>query len=188
MQPVYCHGTRCLKVNPSDEHNCLRSRRTGVVTVSVARFHTDRTQNIYKYSLPRAQGYIFAQDLWANISEFPSLRQGATLTENALLVEVPEHLPCPRSTATRIIECPARRDGEPLRGKTPFPVLRNGIDGRRSRIPCLAEFARVKTYSSGLITPKAGWSIRFFAKQSSLVDETGIEPATSSLRTVGKIS
>jgi hypothetical protein len=26
-----------------------------------------------------------------------------------------------------------------------------------------------------------------FAKQSSLVDETGIEPATSSLRTVGKI-
>jgi hypothetical protein len=27
-----------------------------------------------------------------------------------------------------------------------------------------------------------------FAKQSSLVDETGIEPATSSLRTVGKIS
>jgi hypothetical protein len=26
------------------------------------------------------------------------------------------------------------------------------------------------------------------AKQSSLVDETGIEPATSSLRTVGKIS
>ena len=27
-----------------------------------------------------------------------------------------------------------------------------------------------------------------FTKQSSLVDETGIEPATSSLRTVGKIS
>jgi hypothetical protein len=28
-----------------------------------------------------------------------------------------------------------------------------------SRIPRLAEFARIKTNSSGLITPKAGWSI-----------------------------
>ena len=29
-----------------------------------------------------------------------------------------------------------------------------------SRIPRLAEFARIKTNSSGLITPKAGWSTR----------------------------
>ena len=110
-----------------------------------------------------------------------------TWLENALLVEVPEQLPCPHSTATRIIECPACRDGEPLRGKIPFPVLRNGIDDRRSRIPSLAEFAGVKTHSSGLITAKAGWSIRLSQSKESLVDETGIEPATSSLRTVGKI-
>ena len=59
-----------------------------------------------------------------------------------------------------------------------------------SRIPRLAEFARIKTNSSGLITPKAESRMDHpaFAKQSSLVDETGIEPATSSLRTVGKIS
>jgi hypothetical protein len=32
-----------------------------------------------------------------------------------------------------------------------------------SQIPRLAEFARIKTNSSGLITPKAGWSIRLSA-------------------------
>jgi hypothetical protein len=75
-----------------------------------------------------------------------------------------------------------------------FVGMENGCGGRSlslsfrmesttdgSRIPRLAEFARIKTNSSGLITPKAGWSIRL--SQSSLVDETGIEPATSSLRT-----
>jgi hypothetical protein len=36
--------------------------------------------------------------------------------------------------------------------------MESTIDG--SRIPRLAEFARIKTNSSGLITPKAGWSIR----------------------------
>src|SRR5258708_19176065 len=36
-----------------------------------------------------------------------------------------------------------------------------------SRIPRLAEFARIKTNSSGLITPKAGWSIRL--SQSKVV-------------------
>jgi hypothetical protein len=56
-----------------------------------------------------------------------------------------------------------------------------------SRIPRLAEFARIKTNSSGLITPKAGWSIRLSQSKSSLVDETGIEPATSSLRTRKKL-
>ena len=40
----------------------------------------------------------------------------------------------------------------------------------------------------GLIMPKAGWTIRLSQSKESLVDETGIEPATSSLRTVGKIS
>src|SRR5216684_2857058 len=34
------------------------------------------------------------------------------------------------STATRIIERPARRDGERLRGKIVFPELLNGIDDR----------------------------------------------------------
>ena len=41
-----------------------------------------------------------------------------TWLQDALLVEVPEQLPCPHSTATQIIECPARRDGEPLRGRS----------------------------------------------------------------------
>src|SRR5260370_39621097 len=36
-----------------------------------------------------------------------------------------------------------------------------------SRFPRLAEFARIKTNSSGLITPKAGWSIRL--SQSKVV-------------------
>src|SRR6202040_2273466 len=36
-----------------------------------------------------------------------------------------------------------------------------------SRIPRLAEFARIKINSSGLITPKAGWSIRL--SQSKVV-------------------
>jgi hypothetical protein len=64
--------------------------------------------------------------------------------------------------------------------------MESTIDG--SRIPRLAEFARIKTNFSGLITPKAGWSIRLSHSKVVLVDETGIEPATSSLRTVGKIS
>ena len=70
-----------------------------------------------------------------------------------------EQLAALASTATRIIERPARRDGERLRGKIAFPELPNGIaDG--CRISRLAEFVRIKTNSSGLITPKAGWSTR----------------------------
>jgi hypothetical protein len=56
-----------------------------------------------------------------------------------------------------------------------------------SRIPRLAEFARIKDqlFRSHNAESRVEHP---FAKQSSLVDETGIEPATSSLRTAGKIS
>ena len=46
--------------------------------------------------------------------------------------------------------------------KAAVPLTTSG-----SRIPRLAEFARIKTNSSGLITPKAGWSIRL--SQSKVV-------------------
>ncbi len=66
-----------------------------------------------------------------------------------------------------------------------------------SRIPRLAEFARIKNQESRIknkdqLFPSHNAESRMehpaFAKQSRLVDETGIEPATSSLRTMGKIS
>src|ERR1700730_1841928 len=57
-----------------------------------------------------------------------------------------------------------------------------------SRIPRLAEFARTKDQLFRSYNAESRMEHPAFAKQSSLVDETGIEPATSSLRTVGKIS
>jgi len=53
--------------------------------------------------------------------------------------------------------------------------------------PC-RNSARIKTNSSSLITPKAGWSISAFSKQSSFGGRDRIEPATSSLRTVVEIA
>jgi hypothetical protein len=58
------------------------------------------------------------------------------------------------------------------------------IDG--SRIPRLAGFARNKDQFFRSHNAESRMEHPAFAKQSSLVDETGIEPATSSLRTVGK--
>ena len=68
-----------------------------------------------------------------------------------------------------------------------FAEMENGCGGR----PLPLSFRMESTTDGsriGLITPKAGWSIRLSQSTESLVDETGIEPATSSLRTVGKIS
>src|SRR5438552_13014478 len=71
------------------------------------------------------------------------------------------------STATRIIERPARRDGERLRGKIAFAELPNGIDDRRLANPTPCGIRKIKTNSFGLITPKAGRSIRL--SQSNVV-------------------
>src|SRR5882757_8509497 len=92
------------------------------------------------------------------------------------------------STATRIIERPARRDGERLRGKIAFAELPNGIDDRwlANPTPCGTRKNKDQPFRSHNAESRTEHPA--FAKQSSLVDETGIEPATSSLRTMGKIS
>ncbi len=92
------------------------------------------------------------------------------------------------STATRIIERPARRDGERLRGKIAFAELPNGIDDRRLTNPTPCGIRKNKDQLFRSHNAESRMEHPAFAKQSSLVDETGIEPATSSLRTVGKIS
>ncbi len=92
------------------------------------------------------------------------------------------------STATPIIERPARRDGERLRGKIAFPELPNGIDDPRLPNPTPCGIRKNKDQLFRSHNAESRTEHPAFAKQSSLVDETGIEPATSSLRTVGKIS
>src|SRR6266550_3942003 len=92
------------------------------------------------------------------------------------------------STATRIIERPARRDGERLRGKIAFAELPNGIDDRWLANPTPCGIRKNKDQPFRSHNAESRTEHPAFAKQSSLVDETGIEPATSSLRTVGKIS
>jgi hypothetical protein len=116
-------------------------------------------------------------------------RHAPIWTINALLVEVPEQFGVPSLQLQRQSSSVLLAGMENGCGGISLSLsfrMESTTDG--SRIPCLAEFAGVKTNSSGLITPKAGWSIRFSQRQSSLVDETGIEPPASSLRTVGKIS
>src|SRR3984893_19533069 len=92
------------------------------------------------------------------------------------------------STATPIIERPARRDGERLLGKIAFSELPNGIDDRRLAYPATCEIRKGEQQLFRSHNAESRTEHPAFAKQSSLVDETGIEPATSSLRTVGKIS
>ena len=87
------------------------------------------------------------------------------------------------STATRIIERPARRDGERLRGKIAFAELPNGIDDRRLANPTPCGIRKNKDQLFRSHNAESRTEHPAFAKQSSLVDETGIEPATSSLRT-----
>src|SRR5439155_19919126 len=88
--------------------------------------------------------------------------------ENALLVEVPEQLACPRfncNTNYRASCSPGWRTGCGGRSLSLSFRMESTTDG--SRIPRLAEFARIKTNSFGLITPKAGRSIRL--SQSKVV-------------------
>src|SRR4029077_16854802 len=71
-----------------------------------------------------------------------------------------------RIIAPSAIQNPSRS----IAGSTEFlhdfrTIASGSTDG--SRIPRLAEFARIKTNSFGLITPKAGWSIRL--SQSKVV-------------------
>jgi hypothetical protein len=87
------------------------------------------------------------------------------------------------STATPIIERPARRDGERLRGKIAFPELPNGIGDRRLANPTPCGICKNKDQLFRSHNAESRMEHPAFAKQSSLVDETGIEPATSSLRT-----
>src|SRR5260370_41724861 len=90
-----------------------------------------------------------------------------TWARNALLVEVPEQLACPRfkqheSSNALLAGMENGRGGRSLSLSFRMESTTGG-----SRIPRLAEFARIKTNSFGLITPKAGRSIRL--SQSKVV-------------------
>src|SRR5438445_3570043 len=87
------------------------------------------------------------------------------------------------STATRIIERPARRDGERLRGKIAFAELPNGIDDRRLANPTPYGIRKNKDQLFRSHNAESRTEHPAFAKQSSLVDERGFEPPASSLRT-----
>ena len=80
-------------------------------------------------------------------------------------------------------ERPARRDGERLPGKIAFPELPNEIDDRRLANPTPCGIRKNKDQPFRSHNAESRTEHPAFAKQSSLVDETGIEPATSSLRT-----
>ena len=119
----------------------------------------------------------------ASVELFQGLE--TTWPENALLVEVPEELACPRFNCNTNHRASCSPGWKTVAGEDPLSLY-FGMESTTgaSRLPLLAEFAREKTYSSGLRMPKAGWSIRLSQSKESLVDETGIEPATSSLRTM----
>jgi hypothetical protein len=82
-----------------------------------------------------------------------------------------------------VMHSPVRRDGERLRGKIAFPELPNGIDDRRLANPTPCGIRKNKDQLFRSQNAESLTEHPAFAKQSSLVDETGIEPATSSLRT-----
>jgi hypothetical protein len=73
---------------------------------------------------------------------------------------VPEQLACPRFNCNTNHRASCSPGWRTAAGKIGFAELPNGIDDRRIANPTLTEFARIKTNSSGLITPKAGWNIR----------------------------
>jgi len=68
-------------------------------------------------------------------------------------------------------------------GKTAFPELPNGIDERRLANPTPCGIRKNEDQLFRSHNAESRMEYPAFAKQSSLVDETGIEPATSSLRT-----
>ena len=70
-----------------------------------------------------------------------------------------------------------------LRGKIAFAELPNGIDDRRLANPTPCGIRKNKDQLFWSHNAESRTEHPAFAKQSSLVDETGIEPATSSLRT-----
>src|SRR5713226_2564438 len=108
----------------------------------------------------------------------------STWMENALLVEVPEQLACPRFNCNTNHRASCSPGWRTAAGKTAFAELPNGIDDRRLANPTPCEIRKNKDQLFRSHNAESRTEHPAFAKQSSLVDETGIEPATSSLRTV----
>src|SRR5882762_7597288 len=157
---------------PSQQCNGTTGEKKDL-TVSCDETKHETTSPEQDHSIPsaRSNGWAECRDKKVSASsrrgrmslDIPFYR---TWTKNALLVEVPEQLACPRfncNTNHRTSCSPGMENGRAGRSLSLSFRMESTTDGWR--IPRLAEFARIKTNSSGLITPKAGWSIRLSQHQ-----------------------